>query len=62
MAKYFKDNDKDHNKTIDCDEFVHMSKKIQLILFPAFQLRDGFRKGILGMSESSLYPKPTPFI
>ena len=46
--KYFKENDKDHDGKISSAEFCHMTKNVQLILFPAFQLRNRFRSNVLG--------------
>ena len=46
--KYFKENDRDRDGKISCAEFCNMTRNVQLILFPAFQLRDGFRKNVLG--------------
>ena len=53
--KYFKENDRDHDGKISSEEFCHMTRNVQLILFPAFQLRDRFRKNVLG--ERSLHEK-----
>ena len=45
---YFKENDRNHDGIIDCQEFEKMAKHVQLITFPAIQLLKEFRKNVLG--------------